>query len=136
MIRRPPRSTPGDSSAASDVYKRQTPTPKLCHQCYGTVADQHVNLERFYLVASRHTFRVSLLVPKMAKHYQTIGSVAILPVCCQARQPLYGFTCSILHARHHLPVNQYPCSSPLANEPISCSSPLASEPASLLVTPC
>ena len=24
MIRRPPRSTPGDSSAASDVYKRQS----------------------------------------------------------------------------------------------------------------
>ena len=35
MIRRPPRSTQGVSSAASDVYKRQTPSfAKILHTLY------------------------------------------------------------------------------------------------------
>ena len=33
MIRRPPRSTPGHSSAASDVYKRQVPVDVYVPGC-------------------------------------------------------------------------------------------------------
>ena len=48
MIRRPPRSTPLYSSAASDVYKRQTPNGTKHGNAYGSsrkhpVAEQHRN---------------------------------------------------------------------------------------------
>ena len=46
MIRRPPRSTHCISSAASDVYKRQTPDCwKIIKTCVNILIDQKFNLE-------------------------------------------------------------------------------------------
>ena len=47
MIRRPPRSTLDRSSAASDVYKRQVPSPHLRHRGPPVgVLPSHVGAER------------------------------------------------------------------------------------------
>ena len=56
MIRRPPRSTQGVSSAASDVYKRQT---------YGK-----------YEIEDQVNFTV--YVPKVDEHF--VGSLAVIPL--------------------------------------------------------
>ena len=69
MIRRPPRSTPLYSSAASDVYKRQLPARELSVSWYGTLdileemprAIENICLEiDFKDLDSKHRFRTKL----------------------------------------------------------------------------
>eukprot|EP00831_Metopus_contortus_P073179 TRINITY_DN6673_c0_g1_i2.p3 TRINITY_DN6673_c0_g1~~TRINITY_DN6673_c0_g1_i2.p3 ORF type:complete len:129 (+),score=42.34 TRINITY_DN6673_c0_g1_i2:104-490(+) len=68
MIRRPPRSTQGVSSAASDVYKRQVSTQSTWDKFYIYNADQK-NVDKFLN---------TLLAPKFAKKVQ--GEVPNIPV--------------------------------------------------------
>eukprot|EP00975_Prorocentrum_lima_P043952 9216908-Prorocentrum_lima.AAC.1 len=65
MIRRPPRSTPSNSSAASDVYKRQAPPVldalerRLRHGVFGytKVPDAYFEAVKGWF-GKRHGFRI------------------------------------------------------------------------------
>ncbi|WP_460413975.1 alpha/beta fold hydrolase, partial [Staphylococcus aureus] len=60
MIRRPPRSTQGVSSAASDVYKRQVPTLLINGEHDPLIKDKnHFKLEAHFLNVTKKIFEHS-----------------------------------------------------------------------------
>ena len=65
MIRRPPRSTQGVSSAASDVYKRQTGAP--CTECCPSVGGNATHARSSSSRTSTQKFRVYLDVITMSR---------------------------------------------------------------------
>ena len=62
MIRRPPRSTPSNSSAASDVYKRQLEQcPKYRHNMFKKLENKNLCEQILREVAERHKLNITEL---------------------------------------------------------------------------
>ena len=92
MIRRPPRSTPKPSSAASDVYKRQLEAPSLHKEC--------ARLELLHHVAVSVHRPAALVLPAHDTHPATVHISALhRPFPPDASS---GFTLALAVELHHM----------------------------------
>src|SRR5450756_2796911 len=79
VIRRPPRSTQGRSSAASDVYKRQLETFSQCLIEFLVLREPGSILATFLLI---RLVVLDQLHPSGRVNARRVGSEARRPICC------------------------------------------------------
>src|SRR5450756_2050946 len=88
MIRRPPRSTQSRSSAASDVYKRQTVFDATVEVRHPTSSNPASNLSQVDVDSSRQQQVVHMTLPPCnglhVAHLPRVGHFVPLSILCQA----------------------------------------------------